>query len=596
MEEKKKGGLDVVSVIGAVACGILLVLMLIRSTRQQQAYQRQVAAARAAQAAQNPPVASQETQAAATPSGETAAPAAEGQGALTVAPPAEPVELAVPEEFVAYVDPTGLGVKAVRLEQYAIQTKNESRKGERQILGSHGNPFLSLEAAGSPQLYEYGEAKSDDSSVIAIRTDANRQFSFREEWRLLPRADGQDRSYEIGYTLIVTNLGSANAALPRLAVDCGALPPFLSDEQNTSFSRGVSGAVAYGAVEKNKAVMLSMKDVTKKLTLEKQQQYGVTPVNWLTVGSKYFLFALRNLKQDGQPAVFAGFDPSQLQGTAAGCFHAKAYLPGNITLAPGQSVTWTIDGYAGPKDYRRLQSMGQNIESIMGMDLFFFGHYAWMGWICRFLLECLIGIANFVGAAWGYGLGIIVITLAVKLLFLPLSWKSTRDMRKMSALMPEIKALREKYKGDTQRLYYEQQKLYKERGVSQMGGCLPMLVQIPVFFAMFNTFRAAIEIRNAPFLWAADLSMPDAIFGLPIHPLALTTGLTMFLQQKLTPAADPNQARMMNMMSLVFVFFFYQMPAALTLYMTVNSLFTIGQMLLFRRWEKGNAAAKPAAA
>ena len=163
-------------------------------------------------------------------------------------------------------------------------------------------------------------------------------------------------------------------------------------------------------------------------------------------------------------------------------------------------------------------------------------------------------------------------------------------MKKMSALQPQLKALREKYKEDPQRMYYEQQKLFKENNVSQTGGCLPMLVQIPVFFAMFNTFRGAIEIRNTPFLWVADLSMPDPIFGLPIHPLAIMTGVTMLIQQRLQPMPDPNQAKMMTIMSLVFVVFFYNMPAGLTLYMTVNQLTSIIQMYCFKKLEKKAAA------
>jgi len=586
MEEKKN--LDVVSITGAVLCGIVLVVMLIYNTRRQQQYQQSLpppAPVSSAEAVENGGAA-----ASAVPAAVAAAPAADAKP-LTVAAPAEPVQLPVPEEFVAFVDPTGLGVKSVRMEKYTVQTTDESRKDEKQLVGKEPAPYMALQVKGSSQLYEYGDRESDSRHVCVTRTDAGRNFAFKEEWRV-GEGGKADKSYELYYTITVTNIASTSLQLPQLSLDCGALPPFLSDEQNTSFSNGVSGGVAYGPAGKEKAVTLSMKDVTKKLTIEKISQYGVMPLDWLSVGSKYFLFALRNLKQDGKPACFAGFDPSQPQNAAVlggECFHATAILPGNVILAPGQSITWSVDGYAGPKDFRRLQGMGQGIASIMGMDLFFFGHFAWMGGICRVLLECLIGIASWFSGPWGYGIGIIVITLAVKIIFLPLSWKSTRDMRKMSAVMPELKVIREKYKGDAQRMYYEQQKLYKERGVSQMGGCLPMLVQIPVFFAMFNTFRSAIEIRNTPFLWAADLSMPDAIFGLPIHPLALMTGATMFFQQKLTPAADPNQARMMNIMSLVFVFFFYQMPAALTLYMTVNSLFTIAQMLLFKRWEKKTA-------
>ena len=197
---------------------------------------------------------------------------------------------------------------------------------------------------------------------------------------------------------------------------------------------------------------------------------------------------------------------------------------------------------------------------------------------------------------WAYGIGIILVTLVVKLIFMPLAWKSSRSMKAMSALQPQLKAIREKYKDDPQHMYYEQQKLFKENNVSQFGGCLPMLVQIPVFFAMYNTFRAAFEIRNAAFLWVADLSMPDRIFNLPIHPLALLTGVTMYLQQRLTPMPDPQQAKMMNIMSLVFIVFFYNMPAGLTLYMTVNQLFSIVQMYFFRKWESSAPLPAQAAA
>jgi len=139
-------------------------------------------------------------------------------------------------------------------------------------------------------------------------------------------------------------------------------------------------------------------------------------------------------------------------------------------------------------------------------------------------------------------------------------------------------------------MYAKQQELFKANNVSQMGGCLPMLLQIPVFFALFNTFRNAIELRHAGFLWAMDLSMPDdlffTLFGLPIRPFALLMGASMYWQQKLTPSPDPNQARMMNIMSLVFIFMFYSLPSALTLYMTVNQLLSIAQMLITRKFEK----------
>ena len=509
---------------------------------------------------------------------------------LMVPADVEPVILAVEGQFSVAVDPAGRGISAVTLEQYPVQTKDPSRKADRIVMGRQEVPFMALRTPGFT-LYGLQEAEVTDKAVATHRVDGARQWQFDERWSV-GGSDPVAHDYEITYTLTVTNRGEEVRTLSDLWLDCGALPSFLSDETNVAFSRGITGSMAYGVPEKNSAKQLQMKQLTNKMTPEKAAGYAATPANWLCVNSKYFLFALRELKLDGQSTLFPGFKADAAPAVAEQLFHAQGRLP-EISLAPGQSRTFTVTGYAGPKKYQRLQQMGQGIEAIVGMNLFFFWNTGWMGWICRVLLEFLNFVAGWFPASIAYGMGIIIVTFLVKLVFLPLAWKSTRDMRKMSAVQPQLKALREKYKDDTQRLYYEQQKLFKENGVSQFGGCLPMLVQIPVFFAMFNTFRGAIEIRLAPFLWVTDLSMPDAIFGLPIHPLALATGATMYFQQRLTPMPDPNQARMMNLMSIVFIFFFYNMPAGLTLYMTVNQLFSIVQMLLFRKWEKKTAASTP---
>jgi len=142
--------------------------------------------------------------------------------------------------------------------------------------------------------------------------------------------------------------------------------------------------------------------------------------------------------------------------------------------------------------------------------------------------------------------------------------------------------------------------LYREHKVNPLGGCLPMLFQLPVFLALFNTFRSAIELRQSSFLWVADLSQPDTLgfmpFGLPIRPLALMAGGSMMLQLKTSPSsADPNQAKMMMFMSVFFIFISYTMPAGLTLYWTINQLLTIVQHAVLRRMEEAKEV-KPASA
>ena len=259
-------------------------------------------------------------------------------------------------------------------------------------------------------------------------------------------------------------------------------------------------------------------------------------------------------------------------------------------MPPGESKTWTVGAYAGPKNYHRLNGMKNGLDTIMDMNRFFFWRPAWMGFLSRVLLDGMVWISSLFPASTGWGMGIICLTLLVKLLFWPLSHKSTVSMRRMQALQPQLKEMREKYKDDPTKLYRKQQELFKEHKVSQFGGCLPMLFQIPVFFALFNTFRNAVELRHAGFLWAVDLSMPDTLaFSpsfLPIRPLALLMGAAMFWQQKITPSADPQQAKMMNMMTIFFMVLFYGMPSALTLYMTVNYILESSRPSSHANWRR----------
>ena len=230
-------------------------------------------------------------------------------------------------------------------------------------------------------------------------------------------------------------------------------------------------------------------------------------------------------------------------------------------------------------------------------------HLAWgpLDYLARFLLWALIGLKHVCGS---YGWSIVLLTVIVRLIFWPITAKSTASMRRMSELQPKIKALRDQYKDNPQMLNAKTMELYRQEKVNPLGGCLPILLQIPVFFALYATLDGAIQLRQVSFLWAHDLAAPDTVcrlpgylLGLPINPLVLAMTLLMVLQQKLTPSAmDPTQQKMMMIMPVVMLFMLYNLPSGLTLYWTVSQIFSILQMILQKRsvFSKGKGPAAAA--
>src|SRR5438094_318803 len=193
--------------------------------------------------------------------------------------------------------------------------------------------------------------------------------------------------------------------------------------------------------------------------------------------------------------------------------------------------------------------------------------------ICQALLNALNTLHSFLG---NYAAAILALTTIVKLSLWPLQTKATASMRRMSALSPKIQELREKYKDDPTRMNQETMKLYKEYGINPVGGCLPMLIQIPIFFGLFTMLRQAVELRGAHFLWIHDLSQPDTVghlpvVGWPINILPLIMAATSFWMTHLTPkSGDPTQQRMMMFMPIIFIVFCYNFAADLALYYIVQ--------------------------
>lgn len=235
--------------------------------------------------------------------------------------------------------------------------------------------------------------------------------------------------------------------------------------------------------------------------------------------------------------------------------------------------------YAGPKEYDRLKSLNVGLEHIV--DFGFFSVIAVpLFWVLKLFY-------NFVG---NYGWAIVLLTVIIRIPFIPLVNKSQKAMKKMQDIQPRMAEIREKYKKDPQRMQKETMELYKKYKVNPLGGCLPILLQIPIFFALYKILLIAIELRGAPFmLWIKDLSAPDTLFGhipswFPLiggfaaGPLPILMGISTFIQQKMTPSSmDPRQAKIMLLMPIVFTFIFLNFASGLVLYWLMNNVFSIAQ-------------------
>jgi YidC/Oxa1 family membrane protein insertase len=273
-----------------------------------------------------------------------------------------------------------------------------------------------------------------------------------------------------------------------------------------------------------------------------------------------------------------------------------AFVYPAVTLAAHQTVERQIAFFAGPKEYRLLARIGDQFQNQADLVMQF-GKY--LGFFAKALLLAMNWVHDVTRA--GYGLTIVLITVFIKVVFWPLTAASTRSMKRMAALAPEMAALKEKYKDDMQKLTQKQWELYRKHKVSPMSGCLPMAIQMPVFIGFFTMIRSAIELRGAPFLWIADLSKPDTLFmipglNFPFNPLPLLMGGSMLWQSHLTPPSpgmDPTQQKMMRYMPLMFLVFLYNYSSGLALYWTVNNVLTIVQTKLTKMNQPPAAPAAP---
>ena len=351
-------------------------------------------------------------------------------------------------------------------------------------------------------------------------------------------------SYSFDINIKVTNNSSINVA-GRL--NLSLITPWDKDSKSRMYT--FVGPVTYDGEKLQQ---------DKPAKLEESPKIYKNKIVWSGFSSKYFLNAIDPQESSEQLFISTGTG-----------FVENKFTSRPLNLLPNQETSFDYTSYFGPKDDKFLLAAGHQFDE----DI----NYGFFHPLSKPLMVVLKFFYKYIG---NYGFAVILLTVCIKLLFWPLTQKSYKSMKGMQTLQPEMKKMREKYGSDKQKLNQEMMAFYKENKVNPMGGCLPMVIQIPVFFALYRVLLGSIELRHAPFmLWITDLSAKD-----PYYVTPLIMGVTMFVQQKMSPSnMDPTQAKIMLMMPVVFTFMFLNFPAGLVLYWLTNNLLTILQQYLIRR-------------
>jgi YidC/Oxa1 family membrane protein insertase len=453
--------------------------------------------------------------------------------------------------YTAVFSTRGASLKSLTLKNYREENTPTAKKV---ILGNDADPnLLSFSTRATGFNLPDSTLFMPDSDGLNIEKNGTRQLTFNY-------VSGQGYTVRKVYTFTSGAYGIKletqvfnNSAAPLVgSVQHVMTYPAEPKEKNNRFDTAGSYLFSDNSLQSNK-----IKDVSSA-----SKRYDKT-IEWAGFADKYFLNAILADKNS--------IASVELKKNSAGYFESVVSSP-QFTINPGQSATATHRLFVGPKDIDVLKEQGNSL--VQSLDL------GWFTVIAKPLLYSLKFFYRYVG---NYGIAIIIITIILKAFFFPLTHKSYKSMKGMQKIQPEMAKLREKYKDDKDSMNKAVMELYREHKVNPMGGCLPMVVQIPVFFALYKSLMFSIELRHAPFfLWVTDLADKDPYYVTPV-----IMGITMFVQQKMTPSQmDPMQQKMMLALPVVFTFMFLSFPSGLVLYWLVNNVLTIGQQMYINKLVK----------
>lgn len=392
----------------------------------------------------------------------------------------------------------------------------------------------------------------------------------------IPQDASAAPAYTVNFEVSFSNPGSTPIRVPDFFVGTGGAAPIHAHDLPMYTRLDWGHGTSMANIDVNWFSASSVPLIGIPLHGERPLYLESKPdIEWAAVTSQYFCTIITSKNETKPISVWAkrfnapAFNDKPLFGIQGGLNMS------GFNLAPGATETRSFQIYAGPKEIPNLRKLGATQEKVMNFGMF--------GIVSEALLWAMVKLHVILGS---YAAAIIVLTLLIKSALWPVQNKATSEMRKMSLLSPKMNDLRERYKDDPQKMNEETMKLYREYGVNPFSGCLPMLIQIPIFFGFYSMLGTAIELRNSSFFWIADLSQPDTIahfMGFPINVLPLIMACTMVWQMIITPkTGDAMQQRILYFMPLIFLTFCYNYASGLALYWTTQNLFSITQLYLTR--------------
>lgn len=459
----------------------------------------------------------------------------------------------------------GGAIVSVELKQHPVSAVNRSafvfnRQGDENVL-----------ALGTKE----GSGIVLDTTLWALKnqTEHSVEFSKRthdgvEVVRQYTLADRED-PYVLTHEVIWKNTAPVAVVLPNFYMSMGHYSPI----GNQAYDEYLN----FGYYDGKDAKFIKVNDfkgsagflgVGKRLPTSVVEQN--VPVRWASVKNQFFATILTP-KTAGEGIVSV---PKQLKDGETTVSGYVAFV--GTTLQPGQTLEQAATLYVGPKEYTRLNRMSEHQDLVMQ-----FGFFAL---VTKLLLVLMLGVHAII-PNWGWA--IVAITILIKMLLWPVTAAQVRSAKGMAAIQKPLQELKAKYGSNQKKLQAETLKLFKENKVNPAAGCLPLLVQIPIFLGLYFMLRTASELRLQEFLWAKDLSMPDTIghfYGFPINPMPLVMAALMWLQMKFSPSSGAgSQQKILQLMPLIFLLFSYSFPSGLVLYWTVQSILTIVQQYWMNR-------------